>query len=138
MRKFAVKYFALDYFARVAGYTLNWPRAANIIFPMFCFYGLMSAKLEIFFLDSVLGVIALLPLMVALFFGFVYFDVKPWRLEDAVDNEQVFSYYSKHGEVPNEIKRYMSHYYFDRKWRLKSLLINIVAFVATLILGIVI
>jgi hypothetical protein len=59
MRKFLVKYFVGDYFARLFGSTFNWVRAANIIFPLGCANGIYLVKTESYSFESIPGIILL-------------------------------------------------------------------------------
>lgn len=77
MRKFVIKFFALDYIVRVFGSTYNWTRSANIIFPLFILAG-MCLLSELY----VLLYIMLCLIAVAVFFGFVYFQLFPLTEND--------------------------------------------------------
>lgn len=77
MRKFVIKFFALDYIVRVFGSTYNWTRGANIIFPLFILAG-MCLLSELY----VLLYIMLCLIAVAVFFGFVYFQLFPLTEKD--------------------------------------------------------
>lgn len=77
MRKLVIKFFALDYIVRVFGSTYNWTRGANIIFPLFILVG-MCLLSELY----VLLYIMLCLIAVAVFFGFVYFQLFPLTEKD--------------------------------------------------------
>lgn len=77
MRKLVIKFFALDYIVRVFGSTYNWTRSANIIFPLFILAG-MCLLSELY----VLLYIMLCLIAVAVFFGFVYFQLFPLTEKD--------------------------------------------------------
>lgn len=77
MRKLVIKFFALDYIVRVFGSTYNWTRGANIIFPLFILAG-MCLLSELY----VLLYIMLCLIAVAVFFGFVYFQLFPLTEKD--------------------------------------------------------
>nr|DAR97509.1 MAG TPA: hypothetical protein [Caudoviricetes sp.] len=77
MRKLVIKFFALDYIVRVFGSTYNWTRSANIIFPLFILVG-MCLLSELY----VLLYIMLCLIAVAVFFGFVYFQLFPLTEKD--------------------------------------------------------
>ena len=77
MRKLVIKFFALDYIVRVFGSTYNWTRSANIIFPLFILAG-MCLLSELY----VLLYIMLCLIAVAVFFGFIYFQLFPLAEKD--------------------------------------------------------
>lgn len=77
MRKFVIKFFALDYIVRIFGSTYNWTRSANIIFPLFILAG-MCLLSELY----VLLYIILCLIAVAVFFGFAYFQLFPLTEND--------------------------------------------------------
>ena len=77
MRKLVIKFFALDYIVRVFGSTYNWTRSANIIFPLFILAG-MCLLSELY----VLLYIMLCLIAVAVFFGFIYFQLFPLTEKD--------------------------------------------------------
>lgn len=77
MRKLVIKFFALDYIVRVFGSTYNWTRGANIIFPLFILAG-MCLLSELY----VLLYIMLCLIAVAVFFGFIYFQLFPLTEKD--------------------------------------------------------
>lgn len=77
MRKLVIKFFALDYIVSVFGSTYNWTRSANIIFPLFILAG-MCLLSELY----VLLYIMLCLIAVAVFFGFIYFQLFPLTEKD--------------------------------------------------------
>lgn len=77
MRKLVIKFFALDYIVRVFGSTYNCTRSANIIFPLFILAG-MCLLSELY----VLLYIMLCLIAVAVFFGFIYFQLFPLTEKD--------------------------------------------------------
>lgn len=77
MRKLVIKFFALDYIVRIFGSTYNWTRSANIIFPLFILAG-MCLLSELY----VLLYIILCLIAVAVFFGFIYFQLFPLTEKD--------------------------------------------------------
>ena len=77
MRKLVIKFFAFDYIVRVFGSTYNWTRSANIIFPLFILAG-MCLLSELY----VLLYIMLCLIAVAVFFGFIYFQLFPLTEKD--------------------------------------------------------
>jgi len=92
MRKYIVKYFALDYFYNIFGWKLNGPRAGAIILPLFILTGLASCFLTPDWPDPsfILWILYLLD-VIALFLGFVYFQIKPIHWEE-LDESQKFQY----------------------------------------------
>jgi hypothetical protein len=91
MRKFLVKHFVGDYYARLFGSTFNWVRAANIIFPLGCINGIYLVKTDTLSFETVPGIILLGLFLVAVFFGFVYFKLKPIKW-DELDDSQKWQY----------------------------------------------
>lgn len=89
MRKFIVKHFALDYITKAFGYTINFVRPATIIFPLFVLNGIITIKYDY----PTWQIIFLIPLVISLFLGFLYFRFFPvkWR---ELDMEQLFQYQS--------------------------------------------
>ena len=85
MRKLLVKYFVGDYYAKLFGSTFNWVRAANIIFPLGCINGIYLVKTDTVSLETVPGIILLGLFLVAVFFGFLYFRLKPIKWEELDD-----------------------------------------------------
>jgi len=77
MRKLIIKFFALDYIVRVFGSTYNWTRGANIIFPLFILAG-MCLLSELY----VLLCIMVCLIAIAVFFGFIYFQLFPLTEND--------------------------------------------------------
>lgn len=77
MRKLIIKFFALNYIVRVFGSTYNWTRGANIIFPLFILAG-MCLLSELY----VLLCIMVCLIAIAVFFGFIYFQLFPLTEND--------------------------------------------------------
>lgn len=105
MRKFIVKYFAMDYICRAFGYTFNFVRAATFIFPLFVLNALLVLKFDY----QVWQLITAIPLALSLFFGFIYFRIAPVEWEE-LDNEQLFQYriaIEKNLIVPDNTTHYM-------------------------------
>lgn len=90
MRKFLVKHFVLDYFINIFGWKTNAVRASRIIFPLFVITGIVVA----FFTPdwptptSLLWFLYLLD-VIAIFFGFVYFRLKPAKWEELDENQKL-------------------------------------------------
>lgn len=97
MRKYIVKYFALDYFYNIFGIKLNGPRAGAIILPLFILTGLTSCFLTPDWPNPsfILWFLYLLD-VISLFFGFVYFHIKPVKWEELDENQKY--QYGFHGE----------------------------------------
>lgn len=80
MRKQVIKFFALDYKVFMFGRVVSWTRSANVIFPLVVLCGVLTIS------DSALAYgllpIALIALLLAVFFGFIYFDLKPLTESD--------------------------------------------------------
>ena len=80
MRKFIVKYFALDYFSMAFGRKLSFTRSAAIIYPL----GIINGILALTFDDGFnpLQLITLIPLAIAVFISFIYLRIKPVKFEE--------------------------------------------------------
>lgn len=140
MRKILIKYFALSYIARVGGRTITWLRAANVIFPLACANGIFAAKANLYLFESGLGIVLLVLFLASIFFGFGYFKIKPiemWNDMDHMSIEQQYMFYKLTvGRAPTSVELYMERNYFNRRWKNVGLLaINLVVFIATVILG---
>ena len=128
MRKFIVQRFALDYYTKFAGLTGKFPRASTIIMPLFAFTGMNHTLLEYANKDAVTIALAL-PTLVALFFGFIYFRIKPvtyseldWEQkltmsmaveknivkhkEDEIDWEEIIKYKQRVNDIDENKKFY--------------------------------
>ncbi|GIM49403.1 hypothetical protein [Capnocytophaga stomatis] len=112
MRKKITKFFALDYKVFIFGRLVSWTRSANVIFPLFLLCGFLTLN------DSTtaycLTPVAYCLLGLALFFGFIYFDLKP--LTDAdydyLDEVQRFMYDYKNYRNPEPLEKYNSTWTF--------------------------
>lgn len=69
MRKFIVKYFALDY--RLG--SINFSRSASIIFPLMILTGVLWKVNS----PSILALFSFCLLLISLYFGFLYFPFHP-------------------------------------------------------------
>jgi hypothetical protein len=108
MRKYLIKYFALDYIVRVFGTTQRWVRAANIIFP-----ALMAAAIA-GMVDSWLMWVFLAIFAVAVYFGFFHFLIYPITEKDYeyLDEGQKWTW-NLHNQKPNfTLEKYNSQWYF--------------------------
>ena len=88
MRKVLINYFALSYSVKLFGKTVNWVRAANVIFPLFVITGL-------FMIINTTIAYCILPLLaISVFYGFVYFEIYPIKETeiDLLDNVQKYLY----------------------------------------------
>lgn len=89
MRKFLVKHFVLDYSISLFGRKYHAVRASRIIAPLFMITGILVS----FFTPDwptptlMLWFLYLLDL-IALFFGFVYFRIKPAKWEELDKNQK--------------------------------------------------
>lgn len=89
MRRLIVKLFALYYSFKIFKTTVSMPRASTIIYPLFLITGIVLAFFTpdyprptlllwfLYFLDAV-----------AVFFGFVYFRIKPIKWEELDDKQK--------------------------------------------------
>lgn len=108
MRKQIIALFALDYKVFIFGRLVSWTRSANIIFPLMLLCGLLTIS------DSTtahcLTPVAYCLLGMALFFGFVYFRIKPLQETDYdyFDQVQRFMWDYKNFNKPEPLKKYNS------------------------------
>ncbi|GIM52022.1 hypothetical protein CAPN004_10520 [Capnocytophaga cynodegmi] len=79
MRKAIIKFFALDYKIFIFGRVVSFTRSANVIFPLVVFNGLLAVKENV---PLELSLFAFILLALAMFFGFIYFDIKPLKDSD--------------------------------------------------------
>lgn len=112
MRKQIIKFFAIDYKVFIFGRLVSWTRSANIIFPLFLLCGLLTIS------DNI-AAYCLLPiayslLAIAVFFGFLYFHLKPLTDSDYdyFDQVQRFMWDYKNGKNPEPLKKYNSTWAF--------------------------
>jgi len=89
MRKFLVKHFVLNY--NIFGY--NAPRASRIIFPLMILNGIFWDYKK----PTIFNVSLLVLLVIALFFGFIYFRFYPAQYNE-LDNEQKEQYNIFHND----------------------------------------
>lgn len=76
MRKFLVKFFALDYVVRIFGRSVNFTRSANILFP------LLLTTMTLYAFNFTYWWVSFSLFFLASFFGFFYFRIKPLDFED--------------------------------------------------------
>lgn len=91
MRKFLVKNFVLDYRIKLFGKCYNAPRASRIIFPIFVVTGMANALNENFPTPTTFIWIMYALTALALFFGFVYFSIRPVKFSE-LDSYQKLLY----------------------------------------------
>lgn len=96
MRKFIVKFFALDYIYK----GVTWTRSANIIFPLM----LLNMAFGLLDVSDWLQYVGMALLFIALFIGFVYFKIKPltendFKYMDKVQLMQYHKFYKSYTEV---------------------------------------
>jgi hypothetical protein len=91
MRKFLVRNFVLDYRIKLFGKCYNAPRASRIIFPLFVITGLANGLNDNFPTPTILIWFLYALTSLALFFGFVYFSIKPVKFSE-LDNYQKLLY----------------------------------------------
>lgn len=99
MRKTIIKFFALDYKIFIFGRVVSFTRSANVIFPLVVFNGLLAVKENV---PLELSLFAFVLLALALFFGFIYFDIKPLKEIDYkyFDDVQKFTWDVREGKHP--------------------------------------
>lgn len=101
MRKFILNLFALSYRAKIFGTLIPQLRASVIIFPLF-----LLMMISFFINSMILKFISIPLLIVAIFYGFVYFRIFPIQEEDLkyLDKSQLNQYnmYNNLEEYNNE------------------------------------
>jgi hypothetical protein len=91
MRQLLVKLFVLDYKFRLFNLTYNAPRASRIIYPVMVITGLQVALNPNYPTPDIYLWISYFVTALALFFGFVYFKIKPAKWVE-LDNDQKRQY----------------------------------------------
>ncbi|GIJ96563.1 hypothetical protein CAPN001_11320 [Capnocytophaga stomatis] len=99
MRKFIIQFFALDYAVFMFNRRVTWTRSANVIFPLMTLNGLLALKENV---PLELSLFAFILLALAIFFGFIYFDIKPLKDSDYdyFDDVQKFTWDVREGKHP--------------------------------------
>lgn len=101
MRKLILNLFALSYRAKIFGTLIPQLRASVIIFPLF-----LLMMISFFINSMILKFISIPLLIVAIFYGFVYFKIFPIQEEDLkyLDKSQLNQYnmYNNLEEYNNE------------------------------------
>ncbi|MDO4782999.1 MAG: hypothetical protein Q4A09_07285 [Capnocytophaga felis] len=99
MRKAIIKFFALDYKFFIFGRVVSFTRSANVIFPLVAFNGLLAIKENT---PLELSLFAFILLALAIFFGLIYFDIKPLKEIDYkyFDDVQKFTWDVREGKHP--------------------------------------
>jgi hypothetical protein len=82
MRKFLVKNFVLDYQIKLFKKCYNAPRASRIIFPLFVITGIANILNDNFPTPTILIWFLYALTALALFFGFVYFNIYPVKFSE--------------------------------------------------------
>ena len=91
MRKFLVRNFVLDYRVKIFGKCFNAPRASRIIFPLFVITGLANSFNQNFPTPTPFIWFLYFLVALSLFFGFVYFSIKPVKYSE-LDRFQKLQY----------------------------------------------
>lgn len=105
MRKWLVKNFVLDYMISIFGKTYNAPRASRIIFPVFVITGISNILNDNWPTPTVFVWFMYLITLLVLFFGFVYFQIKPAKWEE-LDEFQKYQYGTvKNSELTNDQRK---------------------------------
>ncbi|MFJ1328156.1 hypothetical protein [Capnocytophaga canimorsus] len=111
-RKHIIKFFALDYKVFIFGRLVSFTRSANVIFPLVVLCGMLNLS------DSGTAYrllpIAYCLLAIALFFGFVYFRLKPLTQADYdyFDQVQKFIWKARQNKQTPEPKRWNGSWVF--------------------------
>ena len=92
MRKLIVKLFALDYIVKIGSKKLGFTRSANFIFPSLLATMTLSATHNPYWW------VGLVFFFIFVFFGFVYFRIKPLQTEDVhhFDDPQLYAWFVYH------------------------------------------
>lgn len=72
MRKLIFRLFALNYSFRLFGKDFSQLRASTVIFPLF-----ILEMIAFWYNIDILKILIAIPLITSIFFGFVYFEIKP-------------------------------------------------------------
>lgn len=118
MRKLLVKLFVLDYCFTLFNTTYNAPRASRIIFPLMVITGLQVAYNSNYPKPDLLLWISYFITLIALFFGFIYFRIKPAKW-DELDLEQKRQYGYFSGATLDE-KQYKEWLYLVNNYNNKN------------------
>lgn len=137
MRKLIIRLFALEYIASVNGIVLNWTRASNVIFPLMCINGAYIVLTDSFPFDTPVGIVLFSILVIALFFGFGYFNIKPLK-EDEIDDPEMAYFLGEENLSPEKwalILEYMDVLVFQKRWHnFWIFAINPIFFIATILI----
>jgi len=108
MRKWLVKNFVLDYMFTIFNTTFNAPRASRIISPIFVLTGLLVSTNPDWPTPTPLIWVMYFLCVVVLFFGFVYFKIKPAQW-DELDEFQKFQYgsFKQNKLTPEQFKEWL-------------------------------
>lgn len=89
MRKFIFRFFALNYSFRLFGKDFNQLRASTVIFPLF-----VLEMIAFWYNIDILKILIAIPLIISIFFGFVYFEIKPIKSNELflLDKSQLNQY----------------------------------------------
>ena len=89
MRKLIFRLFALNYSFRLFGKDFNQLRASTVIFPLF-----ILEMIAFWYNIDILKILIAIPLIISIFFGFVYFEIKPIKSNELflLDKSQLNQY----------------------------------------------
>ena len=109
MRKLLVKHFVLDYSIRLFNQTWNAPRASRIIYPVFVATGIQIAINPNYPTPDLMLWISYFITATVLFFGFVYFRIKPAQFTE-LDNDQKrqYGYFKPDTLSPSEYEEWLN------------------------------
>lgn len=147
MRKLIVHLFALDYVCRVFGKTIRFVRPANVIFPLMCLAGSTVAISDSYIYETTLGLVLIPILLIAIFFGFMYFQVFGYAKWEEMTESQKYQYglalFSMPQHEPLTVEQNMEWLELSTKhndiflekrfYNLIPFLVNPIVFIATLI-----
>ncbi|MDO4230231.1 MAG: hypothetical protein Q4C98_10480 [Capnocytophaga sp.] len=127
MRKHIIRFFSLDYVVFMFGRQISWTRSANVIFPLIILSGMFSMISSDEKVFEILKFILYGMLILSVFFGFIYFRIKPLKQADYdyFDEVQRFIWDYRHTGSVGEIKNYTPQWVF---W------VNPILFILTLLL----
>lgn len=118
MRKFLVKHFVLDYWFILFGRRFSAPRASRIIYPLMLLTGSLVAVNPNYPKPDFCLWLLYLTTATALFFGFIYFRIKPAKW-DELDESQKFQYGYFHDAIMSE-KQYKEWLVLVKKYNIEK------------------
>ncbi|GGH24605.1 hypothetical protein FAZ19_16310 [Sphingobacterium alkalisoli] len=88
MNKLLTRLFVGDYKFKALGLFHSMPRPAAIIMPLMIILGVYSINIDVWLYQDTLGVIGLIVLAIAIYFGFIYFWIWPAKWENQTNSQK--------------------------------------------------